>query len=229
MSNPMSKAIVPAYFHPAKDPDAWLRLARVAPLVRMAVVNMRDGPGDRPDAEYQNVVQHLHSAGVPLAGYVDTDYGQRSPGQVAIEIERYRDWYGITSVFFDQVPGESGYLGHYAALTEQARSSGVREIAFNHGVHPVEPYATLADLVGTFEGPWRNYAEISPPAWVRSWPARRFFHLVYSVPQSRFADACAVAARSGAGCTFVTNHGGANPWGHLPDALFDCLSGARKG
>jgi hypothetical protein len=223
MSTSPVKAIVPAYFHPAADPDAWHRLARAAPQVRLAVVNVHDGPGDAPDGEYVDAVGLLQSSRVPLAGYVDTDYGRRDIGQVAIEIERYRDWYGVNALFFDQVSSQRRELAYYEALTGRARAMGADEIAFNHGMHPAEPYAELADLVGTFEGPWRHYAEISPPGWVRSWPAQRFFHLVYSVPHSRFAQACALVSSRGAGSAFVTGHGGDNPWDHLPETLFDCL------
>ena len=170
------------------------------------------------------MVRLLQSVEVPLAGYIDTDYGARGTGRVATEIERYRDWYGVTAIFFDQVCSDSSDLAYYDALTDRARAMGVSEVAFNHGAHPVEPYAALADLIGTFEGPWRHYAEVSPPGWVRSWPAQRFFHLVYSVPRSRFAEVCALATGRGAGCAFVTDHGGDNPWDHLPQALFESLT-----
>ncbi|MBO0869814.1 MAG: hypothetical protein J2P15_14740, partial [Micromonosporaceae bacterium] len=132
-------------------------------------------------------------------------------------------WYGIDAFFLDQVSGAPDQVGHYADLARRARALGARLVAFNHGTHPAPAYADHADLLGTFEGPWRSYVDLAVPDWVRSWSPERFFHLVYSVPLARHWDAYALAARRGAGCAFVTDHGGANPWDYLPEGLFDAL------
>ena len=93
---------------------------------------------------------------------------------------------------------------------------GAHLVAFNHGAHPVEAYADHADLLGTFEGPWSAYLELAVPRWVRSRPAEQFFHLVHSLPGANFGDALWLAARRNAGCVYLTDRGGANPWDCLP-------------
>ena len=95
----------------------------------------------------------------------------------------------------------------------------MRLVAFNHGSHPVEAYAEHADLLGTFEGPWTTYLELTVPRWVRARPAGQFFHLLHSVPVSSFDEATWLAARRNAGGVFVTDQGGVNPWDRLPDGV----------
>jgi hypothetical protein len=212
----MPQLIVPAYFHPAVEPDAWTWLVERAAQIRLIVLNLASGPGTEPDAALVPALDRLHSAGVAVAGYVDTNYGQR-PGQPALaELGRYLDWYAVDGVFFDRAAPGAEHVASYASLAGRAREMGARVVAFNHGAHPVEAYADHADLLGTFEGPWSAYFDLAVPRWARSRPAAQFFHLVHSVPRESFGDAFWLAARRHAGCAYVTDHGGANPWERLP-------------
>ncbi len=221
------RAVVPAYFSPATDPVAWDRLARYAPLVRLVTVNVANGPGQQPNPRYRDVIARLRQSHVDVAGYVDTGYAQRRTDTVVAEVARYLDWYGVDAVFLDQVSSGWNHLDHYADLAGRVRAAGARLLAFNHGTYPVQEYSKLAELLGTFEGPWRSYMAARIPDWVRMWPAERFFHLVYSVPAARHGDVYGLVARRGADGAYVTERGGANPWDYLPDALFDCLGSLR--
>jgi hypothetical protein len=213
--------LVPAYFHPAICPAAWALLAERAAHVRLIVLNPASGPGTEPDPAFAPAVDRLHAAGLTIAGYVDTNYGQRSAAEVVDEVRRYIDWYPVSGVFFDRVPSATQDLDHYADVTGRARAAGAQVVAFNHGVYPVEGYADQADLLGTFEGAWPAYVDFTVPRWARSRPAEQFFHLVYSVPPQCYGDAFMLAARRRAGCVYVTDHGGDNPWDRLPDGEFD--------
>lgn len=212
----MPRLIVPAYFHPATHPDEWLWLAERAAQVEMIVLNLADGPGQRSDAALVPVLDRLRSAGVAVGGYIDTNYGRRLVRDAMADLGRYLDWYQVDGVFFDRAAATAEHLGHYADLARQARSRGARVVALNHGAHPVEPYAEHADLLGTFEGPWSAYLELAVPRWVRSRPPGRFFHLLHSVPARFFGDAYWLAARRNAGCAYITDRGGVNPWDGLP-------------
>lgn len=213
--------IVPAYFHPAVLPHDWEILAEHAAQIRVIVLNLDSGSGQQPDAAFMPVLDRVRSTGVTVAGYVDTNYGRRQPKEILDDLDRYIDWYQVTGVFFDRVTTNMENVPHYAAVTRSARQAGARVVAFNHGTHPVEAYAEHADLLGTFEGPWSAYVDVLVPRWTRSWPAGRFFHLVYSVPPQSFGDAYLLAARRHAGCVYVTDKGGDNPWDRLPGGEFD--------
>src|SRR5262252_5838515 len=97
--------IVPAYFHPAVCPQEWEMLAERAAHVRLIVLNLDSGPGAEPDPAFMPALERLHSAGVAIAGYVDTNYTERPVGNVLDDIERYIDWYRVSGVFFDRVSG----------------------------------------------------------------------------------------------------------------------------
>ena len=213
--------IVPAYFHPAVLPREWEMLAERAAQIRLIVLNLASGPGTELDLAFVPVLDRLRSTGVAVAGYVDTNYARRPAAEALDDLERYMDWYHVSGVFFDRVTADAQNVAYYAAITRSARQAGAHVVAFNHGVHPVEAYAEHGDLLGTFEGPWRTYVDMAVPRWTRSWPSSRFFHLVYSVPPQSFDDAYLLADRRRAGCVYVTDKGGDNPWDRLPGGEFD--------
>jgi GNAT superfamily N-acetyltransferase len=207
---------VPAYFHPATHPDEWVWLAERAAQVRLIVFNLANGPGAQLDAAVLPALDRVHAAGIPVCGYVDTEYGQRPAGAAIAEIGRYLDWYQVDGVFFDRAATTADQVSYYADLERRARGIGARLIALNHGAHPIQAYADHADLLGTFEGPWNAYLELGVPRWVKALPAERFYHLLHSVPTTSFTDALGLAARRHVGCAYVTDRDGANPWDRLP-------------
>jgi hypothetical protein len=213
------KLLVPAYFHPAVAPDDWAAMARQADQIQAVVLNPASGPGDAPDPLCQAAVAPLRAAGVTITGYADTNYGQRPWAEALEDIRRYREWYGVSGVMFDRVSAGLPDLRHYALLARRARKLGAGLVVFNHGVHPHEAYARHADILGTFEGPWGVYLQQAVPRWTRSWPAGRFYHVVYSVPPEQLGNALLLASRRRAGWVFATDASGGNPYRRLPAAL----------
>ncbi len=153
---------------------------------------------------------------MPLAGYVDTAYGRRPAREIEDELARYRSWYGIRAVFLDQVSAVPEHLLRYRRIVAGVRARGAGHVVFNHGAYPDAAYAQLADLLVTFEGPWRAYRHVRAPDWASRLPAERFCHLVYAAPRPVLARALAQAGRCNAGVVYVTDRTGANPWDGLP-------------
>jgi hypothetical protein len=213
------RLVVPAYFHPGLAPDDWARMATQAAQIRLVVLNPASGPGDQPDPAYTEPLARLREAGVPVVGYADTNYGRRPWRDALADITRYLDWYGVIGVMFDRVTAGLPELRHYALLARRARQAGARVVVFNHGVHPHPAYARHADILGTFEGPWNVYLEQAVPRWTRSWPADRFYHVVYSVPPEHLENAFLMAGRRRAGCVYVTDLSGGNPYRRLPAVM----------
>ena len=209
---------VPAYFRPDARPDDWELLAQRR--VRLVILNVASGPGTRPDQAYLPALARLVHAGVAVAGYVDTNYAQRVPRAAMADLNRFLRWYAVTGVCFDRAAVEPEHLGYYAALARDARLAGAGLVMFNHGAYPAEAYAEHADLLGTFEGPWRAYLRLAVPRWTRSRAASIFYHVVYSVPLDHFDDAYLLAMRRRAGCAYVTDRAGTNPYDRLPAGGF---------
>ncbi|MEY9877169.1 hypothetical protein ABH931_006693 [Streptacidiphilus sp. MAP12-33] len=198
--DPISRLLVPAYFHPAVEPAAWAALADEAPRLAGVVINPASGPGPAVDQAYLDVLPRLRGA-TRVLGYVDTDYGRRPHAEVVAEIGTYRRWYAVDGVFLDQTPDGSEALPHYVRLAIAARSLGAPYLVLNPGVPPHPAYLDLADLVVTFEGPWSDYGDRSSDPGC---------HLVYAAPPG------------------ARVHGYATP-GELPNpwAVFGNASGAR--
>ena len=210
------RLVVPAYFRPDTRPDDWQLLAKHAQQVRLVILNLANGPGSRPDPAYHPALSRLREVGVAVAGYVDTNYGRRPAPEALADLDNFLQWYAVSGVCFDRVSVSAQDLGYYAALSRDARRAGARVVLFNHGAHPLEAYAEHANLLGTFEGPWRAYLRLAVPRWTRSRPASTFYHVIYSVPRENFDHAFLLATRRRAGSVYVTDRSGANPYDGLP-------------
>jgi hypothetical protein len=214
---------LPAYFLPG---GAWSSALAGAPTVRYLIANPSSGPGAAADLAYARVVSSSHEAGVEVLGYVSTCWGARPVDEVQREVLAYRDWYGITSIFFDEASSSARELPRYRRLAATVRRSGGR-VALNPGTVPDEGYADLADLLVVFEGPFSAYCTWSPPTWQDRYPRQRFWHLVYDTPGNSLVSALRAAARRSAGVVHVTDGVMDNPWGRLPSYLSEALDEVR--
>ncbi|MGF1428799.1 spherulation-specific family 4 protein [Kitasatospora sp. LaBMicrA B282] len=223
MTHPVAaRLLVPLYVHPEVDPAAWQAVAAAGPqLVRAVVLNVANGPGPAPDPAFERAAADLTAAGIPLLGYVDTDYGRRPHAAVVADLLNHRQWYGTTGVYFDQAAAHTAALAHYRRLTTAARAAGCETVVLGHGLHPEPAFAEpeSGDLLVTFEGSWREYQALALPLWTGHHPAERFCHLVYEVPTARAGSAGALIGshRAAFGCAVPGS--GANPWATLPYGL----------
>ena len=207
------RLLVPLYAYPATEPGAWAGVAASAPAVAGLVLNPHSGPGSAVEPEFAAAAERLRAAGVPLLGYVDTDYGRRSHREVVADVQRHRDWYRVDGVFLDQAGSGLELLPHYRRLAVAARALDAALVVLNPGVHPHQGFAEAADLLVTFEGSWEQYRALRVPDWTRSFPAGRFAHLVHGTPERLCAAVPQIARRRHAAVSYATPGTGANPWG----------------
>ncbi|MEU8890971.1 spherulation-specific family 4 protein [Streptomyces sp. NPDC048442] len=214
----MRQLLVPFYEHPAERPDAWEALLRVPEQLYGVVLNPASGSGSSPDPAFAAVAERLRESGVRVLGYVDTDYARRPHADVVRDLLQYRDWYGTSGAFLDQVSSGADAFAHYRRLAVAARAAGSGSLVLNHGTHPDPAYLRLADVLVTFEGSWETYlAAPDAPAWTAGYPADRFCHLVYEAPAD--VDVAFLATRRGAAVHCAVPGGGEHPWGTLPQGL----------
>jgi hypothetical protein len=205
---------VPAYAHPAVAPEAWRRLGTLDLQAGFVILNIADGPGTGPDPCYLPITKALQRNGSTVCGYVDSDYGRRAPELVQRDAERYREWYGVTAVFVDQVAAAAEAERYYRAAVSDLRAAGTDLVVLNPGVVPVPAIADLGDIVVTFEGTWAEHRQLITPSWLlESRPAESVCHLVYSFPRRASVPRLLVQAhRGGAGIVGVSSGGLPNPW-----------------
>jgi hypothetical protein len=212
---------VPWYLHPAEDPRQWAELIRQAQLGRVAfaVVNVASGPGEAGDPYYPAALAGLREGGVPLHGYVDTDYSARPPREVMDEVIVWRERYGVEGIMFDRVSADPANLSYYLPIAESAREAGIRVLVGNPGVVPHPAYLRAFDVVCVFEdvdAVHQRLTTMAPPVGV---PPDRLWHLVHGVHPLQFDAVLARIAAQGAGLAFVTDRTGGNPWCGMPAEL----------
>ena len=204
---------VPAYGYPGET-DMWSELV-LAPAGSVVILDPADGPGAAPDPVYERVVTEIHNAGVVVYGYVDTNYGTRSTEAILADARDHVDWYAVDGIFLDQTPG-----GLELALFDAVKLLKAQGLAVT--MNPGQPvianaYVEWADHVVVFEGSRESYGRFHLPAWMRAFPADKFWHLVYDVPDGAQAQAVMRrAAKLGAGLVYVTDGTMPNPWRVLP-------------
>ncbi|GAB2556738.1 spherulation-specific family 4 protein [Kribbella endophytica] len=207
----MTRLAVPWYVHPAEAPEQWRRLASLAEQVEFAVVNVADGPGLPGDAYYPQALAMLRAHGIRLLGYVDVDYGRRSPALVAADVESWKALYDVDEIMYDQVASGVEALGQNRILALLARRAGVRTLVANPGVEPCPELLDLFDITCVFEDDAAAHAWIEPPVTT----ARRW-HLVHGVPVEELEHVAERAGDLGAELVFVTDRPSPHPWDRLP-------------
>ncbi len=120
------RLLVPAYFYPAgPDLKSWDRLIASAGKADIVViVNVRSGPADAVNLDYQKVIRRAHQAGLKLIGYVVTNYARpdRPLPKVQADIDRWFQFYPeIDGIFFDQQLGDVRGVAYYEAAAEHVR------------------------------------------------------------------------------------------------------------
>ena len=146
----MPGAIVPLYTDPGPE---WKRLAQAigaSPDVPFAIIiNPQSGVGIAHRDDYAAALPALAAANVTLYGYVDTAYGKRDLAAVEAEMAQWRDWYGITNFFYDDVA--TGELDYYRGLSERARAFGNAQTIANPGIAAPAAFAEWFTTVVVYE------------------------------------------------------------------------------
>jgi spherulation-specific family 4 protein len=207
-------ALIPAYL----SPDGIARIAERPVRDRIVVFNPDSGPGAVLRPAYRSAVAIEQRTGTRVLGYVHTGWGARDPAAVRADVWRYRSWYGVDGIFFDETAHDAAQLPYYAALARDARADGLGVVAFNPGTVPAREYVDLADIVVTFEGAASGYdaAMRSMPRWTRNVPRRKIAHLLYDATRAQALDA---VTEGSAGYVYATSASLPDPWSTLPPYL----------
>jgi hypothetical protein len=212
---------VPGYAHPLVAPLEWDELTRPGTPLHWVVLNVDNGPGERPDPRCLEATGRLRNAGVRVLGLLDAAHGVRRFGETIADARRHLDWYKADGFLLDRCPTER------AALPDVRRTAGAlralrdgAHIVFGHGTHPHPGYAESADQLVTFSGPWSEYRWSQVAEWTADYPPERFCHFVHGVPRGHLDEALRIARWQGASTIYFTDrtdHGGTvDPWEAMP-------------
>jgi hypothetical protein len=147
---------IPLYVYPANTGwhqwEILIRSKLAHPSVPFVVViNPSNGVGMNKDNNYVNGIKHLQSAGITVIGYVYTGYGTRDIDVVKLEIEKYRDWYDVDGIMFDEMSNKAGNETYYEILARHAKSNGMRLTKGNPGTLMPSSYTSTVDNFVIYE------------------------------------------------------------------------------
>ncbi|MGW6454581.1 spherulation-specific family 4 protein [Streptomyces sp. NPDC055078] len=216
---------VPGCAHPLLAPTEWAELTRPGTPLHWVVLNVANGPGDRPDPHCLAAAGRLRNAGVRVLGHLDLAHGSRTYGELIADAHQYLDWYRVDGFLLDRCPADRADLAAVrrttatlevlfdhrepgsAAAPGPTGGGGARpgHLVLGHGSHPYPGYAEVADQLVTFSGPWADYRWSQVAQWTADHPPERFAHFVHGVPRTHLAEATRIARWQGAGTIFFTD------------------------
>ncbi len=213
--------LVPAYFYPAQN-SAWDSLnlaAQRVPLI--AIMNPNNGPSSSPNNDYNRAVTALRNSGGIVIGYVYSSYTMRAIAEVKTDIDRYHSFYTIDGIFVDEMTNDSdaAHLAYYEELYRYIKNKRPSYLVVgNPGIKTSANYLLrpAADALVTFENN-TGYDQYVPDPWTQTQPAIAFSHLCYAVASaSTMTNYVQLSVMRNAGCIYVTDDSGGNPWDRLP-------------
>lgn len=201
------------------EPDAsWSRILSGAPSVQYIVLNIDTGPGTAFSSLYGAAVEQAKVAGVRVLGYVFTSWAGRVSEEVEADIDKWYDWYEVDGIFFDEASTVAGSVAYYQSLDTYVKAKdGVGVTVLNHGQEPDEAYTGAGDILGTFEDNYTAYLLYTPSAWVSTYPAGKFWHMVSDVDAADVANAVSTSKGLNAGLITLSSLLHPDPWVQVQD------------
>lgn len=200
------KLIVPAYFYPGVIWDTLLSSKLDA--ISDVIINPKNGSG-KFDLEYLRLCTRLRKAGVGIFGYVSTRYGKRPISEIREDIESYAWWYGVWSIFLDEVASGKDMLSFYRGLYDSING----KVVLNHGIVPHEDYLDAGDVLVVGEDEPSKLKD-KKPIWVRDNRAK-ICQIVVNCPAKDMPFALAKVSAT-ARYVYITNDVEPNPYDTLP-------------
>lgn len=215
-----------------------------------AIVNPRNGPGEKIDAQYVGAINAFTQAGGKAIGYISTRYGNGKPSQADIRahIDRYLAFYGrenISGFFIDEMADNANKLGFYREVYDYIKGLDSKlQVVGNPGTLPAGDYAAVADTLVTFEGQASAYTRFNPQpehGWVYGHDTSKQAMLVHDASDCRAMQSSlstAATERSHTGWVYVTDlqydyaNNIGDPWAGLPaywDKLLGSVDALNKG
>ena len=228
------RIVVPAYFYPAGEGlAAWKQLIASAELTPItAIVNPDSGPGKRLDPAYRELFQLAKSSKVKLIGYVTLSYAERPISAVKADIDSWLHFYPeVAGIFFDEQPSQARHAEFARDACAYAREKIAKgSIVSNPGVPCAREYFDWPALptICVFEH-GDGFEKLQLPAWMHELPRDRFLILLYDVPTANaMREKVRAIVEKRAGCVYLTNRTGGNPWNGLPAYWDDEVAAVKQ-
>ncbi|MEP6575657.1 MAG: spherulation-specific family 4 protein [Nitrososphaerota archaeon] len=214
---------VPLYTYPTSSTWSTLVSSKNAHpnLPFLVAINPNSGVGSSQDTNFVNGIKNLKSAGIKVIGYVYTSYGQRSTTVLQDEINKYKSWYGVDGIFFDEMSNSGGLEGYYSNLNSFVKSTGMTFTMGNPGADTLSSYVGTMDTIIIYEQQGLPSVD-SLKGWHTNYDKKNFSIIPYGVPSldTQFIS----NVRNYVGWIYITDDGLPNPWDSLPSYFSNLVS-----
>ena len=218
-----SSLLTVSYFYPtdlwSTTPSPWATLNAHKTSEQIVIINPASGPGTASNPDYVNALTNAKAAGYKVLGYVSTNYGNRPYADANDDVLKYKTWYPtIDGIFLDEVPTTAAKVAYYQnRVTNINGKFGATIIVLNQGTQdPTDQYMHFTATTGTrfinvtFEGDYSNYLTVTWPAWMQTFPAKRFAHIIKNVPSANLVSVMELASEANAFYVYPTDSGAYN-------------------
>lgn len=220
------QALVPLYIYPGRTGlPSWRTVANFNKIVQVtAIINPASGPGGPPNADYLAGMSLLRTSGVRLAGYVHTNYGNRSLSSVKADLATYHQYFNLAAFFIDTVNNTASTLAYYTELYSYIKSlNPAYQVILNPGTTIDESYLTApaGDLVIVSEDYYSRWLSYRTPAYAGGYPAAQLGAIIHSTNSTtRLKNAVQLARQRNMGWFYATSFTMPDPWKRLPTSSY---------
>ena len=225
-----SGVVIPLYTYPTDGSwAASLQAKKAHPNVPIiAIINPSDGPGGASDSNYVQGVKNFQAAGIIVIGYVATGYASHGMSDLDAQISRYKNWYSVNGIFFDEMANNQGNENYYSTLNTYVKSLGMTYTMGNPGTTTLKSYVGTLDSIIIYES--AGTPSLSYPASATFYPSyskSNFGFLAYSVPSldTSFETSTSTYVQ----WMYITNDGLSNPWDTLPSYFMNEVAALDAG
>src|SRR3989442_150596 len=225
-----SGIVIPLYTYPTDGSwSASLQAKKAHPNVPIiAIINPSDGPGGSSDSNYVQGVKNFQAAGIIVIGYVATGYASHGMSDLDAQISRYKNWYSVNGIFFDEMANNQGNENYYSTLNTYVKSVGMTYTMANPGTTTRKSYVGPLDSIIIYESAGPPSLSYPPSAtFYPSYSKSNFGFLAYSVPSldTSFETSTSTYVQ----WMYITNDGLSNPWDTLPSYFMNEVAALDAG
>lgn len=219
----------PLFAPPGRFWDQMLEYRLEHPsLPWISVINPDNGPGRRANPLYTQYIGDLKEANVLVLGYVSTFWAATPIEDVKEDIKKYREFYDIDGIFFDEMSNTKEYVPYYKELVEYAESLGLNYTIGNTGTDAAPEYVGVVDNIVISEG--YGVPTLSRlGGWHADHDKGNFSYIAHS--QTTVDRVFIATAKDFASYVYVTDDIMPNPYNRFPshfDELLQVLDGGAE-
>lgn len=187
----------------------------------VVAINPSSGVGVHKDSNFVSGTNKLKAAKITVIGYVYTGYGTRDHDVIKSEITKYKEWYNLDGIMFDEMSNQIGYEMYYKSLTSYTKSLGMKFTKGNPGTNVPASYMDVVDNFVMYEN--HGYPNLSKLKDLHmDYDKKNLSFVSYGV--SSLDTQYIIHASNCVGMMYITDNVMPNPYDSIPSYFENLVS-----